>query len=473
MKLWIQLVALTCLLILANTQASAHNSAFSLNSDWKMIASVQASKAGFHPMMAKLSKMDIDIAGVDVQKSIIDVLISDADYEKLKQGGIEFYVREVKGITRGPDSEYQTPEEVEAYLREYNQRFPELTHLVSIGKSLEGRDIWALKISDNAKKREIEEPALLFNSMHHAREVMGPEVGLDIIEYLLENYHQDSQVQGWVDANEIWVMPMFNVDGNNKMWSEDSWWRKNVRGGYGVDLNRNYPSGWNSCNGSSGWRSSQTYRGESPASEPETQAMMAFIKNIRPVFDISYHSFSELVIYPFGCEPKRAMTKEVVEKVGNEIAGLIGYTAGTAWETLYNADGGDIDWMYEAYQVIPFVIELNGRSQGFHPDYAKWRDKTVVRNRPGWQHLLNRVGESGIRGIFTVDGNAVSGHGLSVFKVEGDKTTLFQNYVGHENGAFHLVLNPGKYELRFDGAGKKAVQRVNVGSDLIHLNVGI
>lgn len=472
MKALINLAALAGIFFWAASSANAHDHKSMLRKPWKMMASVQAA-GHYHQTMARLSQMDIDIAGVDVKTDVVDVLITDGDFERLKEAGIEFSVKEVKGVSRGPDEEYQTPEEVESYLRRYHERYPELTKLVSIGRSLEGRDIWALKISDNAAERELEEPAHLFNSMHHAREVMGPEVGLDIIEQLLGSYTKDKQVERWVNNNEIWVMPMFNVDGNNKMWNEDAWWRKNVRGGYGVDLNRNYPAGWDSCNGSSGWRWSQTYRGESPASEPETKAMMDFIRDIRPVFDISYHSYSELVIYPYGCEPRRTQTKEVVEPIGKKVASLLDYTPGTAWETLYNADGGDIDWMYQAYQVIPFVIELNSSRQGFHPDYHKWRDKTVQRNRAGWRYLLERAHGSGVRGRLTAEGKAVPEFDLEVYKTSNGKKTLFQNYVGHKTGAFHLVLNPGKYELRFEGAGAVANVKVEVGDELVRLNLDL
>lgn len=472
MKLLLQLIGLTSLffLISANSSASQSHKAFAAK-PWKMRVTIEAQD--FMQTMKTLSEMDIDIAGVDVKAKLVDALASDADYNKIKKAGFKFSVEEVRGVTRGPDEEYKNSEEIASLLKEYSEKYPELTKLVSIGKSLEGRDIWALKISDNASERELEEPALLFNSMHHAREVMGPEVGVDIVSRLLDNYGSDEVITQYVDQNEIWVMPMFNVDGNNKMWSEDAWWRKNVRGGYGVDLNRNYPSGWDSCNGSSGWRSSQTYRGESPASEPETQAMMKFIEDIRPVFDISYHSYSELVIYPFGCRPKKTQTKEVVEKIGKKVANLLDYVPGTAWETLYNADGGDIDWMYEAYQVIPFVIEVNSRSEGFHPDYYKWRDVTVERNRAGWEYLIKRAHESGVRGVFTKNGKGVSEYKLNVYKVEGESKALFQNYLGHKTGAFHLVLNPGTYELEFDVDGEKTTESVTVGDSLIQMEVAL
>src|SRR5690606_23752947 len=117
----------------------------------------------------------------------------------------------------------------------------------------------------------------------------------------------------------------FNVDGNNKMWDRNFMWRKNTRNGHGVDINRNYPTGWKSCNGSSSWPSAQDYRGSGPASEPETLAMMNFVASIKPVFNISYHSYSEIVIYPFGCRPGRTPVTEAVEMIGDEIGKKLDY----------------------------------------------------------------------------------------------------------------------------------------------------
>ncbi len=107
--------------------------------------------------------------------------------------------------------------------------------------------------------------------------------------------------------------------------------------------------------------------------------MMNLVAWIKPVFDISYHSYSEIVIYPFGCRPLKTPTGEAVEAIGAEIGKKLNYKPGTAWELLYNADGGDIDWMYVAHQVIPFVIEVNSTSQGFHPSFQSWREKNGAR----------------------------------------------------------------------------------------------
>lgn len=442
------------------------------NKEWKFRASIQLDN--YRVQMNELAKTNIDIAGVDIKAKVVDVLINDLQYYMLDKNGFKITFQEVKGVSARPDDEYKNPQEIENYLTQIHNDYPYLTKLVSIGKSIEGRDIWAIKISDNANVDEFyEEPSVLFNSMHHAREVMTPEIGIDIIDYLVSHYQKDSKVTQWIDSTEIWVIPMFNVDGNDKMWNEDAWWRKNTRGGFGVDLNRNYPAGWDSCNGSSGNRNSQTYRGEFAASEPETQAMMKFVENIRPVFDISYHAFSELVIYPFGCDGKRTQTKEVVETIGKQIGTLIDYEPGTAWELLYSVDGGDIDWMYEYFQVIPYVIEVNSRWQGFHPDYKKWRNKTVERNRAGWQYLLDRLAQSGVRGQLKKSNKVASDFNISVHKIENKNKNFFQNYKGHKSGMFHLVLNPGKYELKFTNGQEQKIVEVSINEELMHLDVNL
>lgn len=410
---------------------------------WSMVASIKVSN--IPDSFAKISKLDIDIAGVDHKEKIIDVLINDLEYKILQENNFLVIVKESNFVNKKPDQEYKDSKEIEDFLFEIHSKFPELTYLTSIGKSVEGRDIWAIKISDNPEKNETREPAVLFNSMHHAREIMTPEVSIDIIEYLLKNYASEKKVSDWINNSEIWVIPMLNVDGNNRMWTRDRWWRKNTRGGHGVDLNRNYPYAWNKCRGSSGSRFSQTYRGPSPGSEPETKAMMNFISRVRPVFDISYHAYSELVIYPFGCSPDKPSSIDVVESIGKELAKKLNYKAGTAWELLYNADGGDIDWMYSEFQVIPYVIELNSRKQGFHPDYGKWRDITVKKNRVGWMHLLDRVQMSGLRGRVFDGSDYLKRFTVEVFAKKGQKVNSYKSHA--DTGIFHLVLKPGTYKI--------------------------
>ncbi|MEK6625601.1 MAG: M14 family zinc carboxypeptidase, partial [Bdellovibrionota bacterium] len=408
----------------------------------------------------------------------IDLYLSSEELQVVRQHGHQLTLVEEKKFMLVPDSQYKTPDEIATFLREVSQRYPEITKLESIGKSIEGRDIWALKISDNANVNEPEESKIFFNGMHHAREVMTPEVMIDLISTLTQGYNSDNTITNWVENNEIWVVPMLNVDGNNRVWTSNAMWRKNVAYGHGVDINRNYPFKWGTCNGSSGSTWSDTYRGPSAGSEMESKALMGLVSRTRPVFSISYHSYSELVIYPYGCDGARAETRSVVEPIGTEIGRLLGYSPGTAWELLYSVDGGDIDWLYGQFQVIPYVIEVNSSSEGFQPNYAKWRDKTVAKNRAGWRYLLERLSGPGLKGQVhgaTAEELAQGEVTLKIFTVQTSTRTLFQNYRVNPDGSFHVILNPGTVDVEVVRAGRSGPSHTGlvIGNSRLDMDIAL
>ncbi len=405
--------------------------------------------------MSKIHSMELDLAGVNLNQKQVDLIINNDQIESLKKLGFKLISTNFNSNKSSPDSGYQSPVKIESSLKQYAAKFPNLAQLTSIGKSLEGRDIWAIRLTKDVATNNPAKPHILFNSMHHAREVMTAEVGLDIVDQLLTQYGKDASITQWMDSYEIWVIPMFNVDGNNLVWTHDSMWRKNARGGYGVDINRNYPYAWNSCNGSGSSQSAQDFHGASAASEPETKVMMNFVNQVRPVFEISYHSYSELVIYPYGCPNQHTQTKDVIEKIGKELASKLvsdngkgTYTAGTAPELLYAVDGGDIDWLYHEAQVIPFVIEINSNGQGFQPSYSKWRDITVQRQREGWKYLLNRMSGSAIHGQVTDQ----KGTPITNAKLHITGPTN-QDYAVNNEGYFFVILNPGNYSITVQAPG--------------------
>jgi carboxypeptidase T len=430
--------------------------------------------------MRQLQSKSIDVAGVDFPKKQVDLLVSPNELTWLKSQGYRIVSLEMSRSRMAPDSRYQNPEKIAGVLKQYAALYPTLAKVQSIGKSLQGRDIWAIRLTRDVGVENPAKPHVFFNAMHHAREVMTSEVALDIIETLLSQYGKDPQITRWMDSFVIDVVPMFNVDGNNLVWSQEPMWRKNARGGYGVDINRNYPYAWNSCRGSSSYRDAQDFHGDSAGSEPETQVMMNFVKQIQPVFSISYHSYSEIVIYPYGCKGQRTETREVVEKIGKELAGLLkrddgrgSYTAGTAPELLYSVDGGDIDWLYAVGGVIPYVIEVNANTQGFQPSYAKWRDLTVKNQQPGWKYLLSRMEGSSIYGQVTnQNGQPLEGARLRLRQVGGS----FSQVVSVKSkGFFQVILNPGNYEVivEADGYPPTSSQQVKVESARVPLRFAL
>jgi carboxypeptidase T len=420
--------------------------------------------------LRQLISEGFDIAGVDVTNGTVDVVVGQAVIGELSalQLGKITQTKDVNPEV-APDPGYKTYAELTTILEEYRSRFPGILSVESIGKSHEGRDIWAVKISDNVDAEE-NEPVVFFNAMHHAREVMTTEIAIDIIDQLTSTYASNSRTQSWVNDNVIWIVPMVNPDGNNKVWTANNMWRKNTREGYGVDINRNYPYAWGTCNGSSGSTYSDTYRGPAAGSEPETQAMMGLVNRIKPVLSISYHSYSELVIYPYGCDGEHTPDRDVVESLGRQLAGRLPkdgssgtYDPGTSWELLYAVDGGDIDWYYNEHQVLPYVIEVSSSAQGFQPPFS-WRQRTVEKNRAGWGFMIDRLAQSGIRASVSVDNqmavdgtvtltpmnqSAVSAESGRVYKVKSD-------------GTFHIVAEPGMYKLTVTSGDKTETREIMV-----------
>lgn len=345
--------------------------------------------------LRELRDRGFDIAGINLETHTVTVVLPEEEaYRAASLNSIR-----IRESTR-PDSEFKQPEDIERILRDVENHYPHLAAVEVIGRSGEDRPIHAIMLTSRFVIPEKPKKAIVIDAMHHAREVMTPEIALDVVDYLTKGYEKDAEVRKWLDNHVVWVVPMVNPDGNHRVWNGKNMWRKNALGGYGVDINRNYPFEWNSCNGSSGSKSSETYRGPSAGSEPETKALMGLVSRVKPKFNISYHSFAEIVIYPYGCNPKKISSahKQQYEGIGKELAkkltrdsGSGTYQAGTSYELLYDVDGGSVDWMYAQEKVMAFTIEVNSSAQGFQPSYAGWRESTVKRNRAGWQFLLNQL----------------------------------------------------------------------------------
>jgi len=194
---------------------------------------------------------------------------------------------------------FYTLAEIEDKLDSMNILYPSIaSQKYSIGTSIEGREIYAVKISDNHATDEAE-PAAYFDALHHAREPAAMATTINFMFWLLENYSTDPLVAYLVDNRELYFVPCVNPDGYEYNRQTDpnggGMWRKNRRNisnssCYGVDLNRNYSFGY-AANGScsSGDPCSNTYKGTSPFSEPESQAVRDFLAVINPSTAFSTH----------------------------------------------------------------------------------------------------------------------------------------------------------------------------------------
>ncbi len=267
--------------------------------------------------------------------------------------------------------------------------FPHLTTApASIGTTGEGRTIWAMKVSDNPNVQE-NEPEVLFDGMHHAREIMTVEIILHYIRYLCENYGTDPVVTFIVDNRQVWFVPLVNVDGfvYNEQTSPNGggMWRKNRRdngvpGCPGVDPNRNYTYMWGGT-GSSGDPCSETYRGPSAGSEPEIQALMNLINAHNFVTWQTYHSVAGMILVPWGYTTTPTPDHATFIAMGTEMARDSGYQVGQCSVILYTVSGGAFDWGYGSVGQHPkiFGVSTEVGGSGFWPDPSE-RDGLIAEN---------------------------------------------------------------------------------------------
>jgi carboxypeptidase T len=264
---------------------------------------------------------------------------------------------------------YHSAESLEQDLRRLAESAPEIAELREIGRSLENRPIWALRIGE----RKDSTRKLLFMGCHHAREWIAVEVPYLLAEHLVTNANQ-APIQQWLSEGELWVAPMVNPDGHeySRVDPHHRLWRKNRRpnpdGSFGVDPNRNYGYMWGvlNVNTSSHTPSDDTYVGPRAFSEPETRAVRDLIA--RELFRgvITYHSYSQLILYPYGFtnEPiPDVADRERMAGLAERMQGLIGGVHGKVYTPmqssgLYPTAGDTTDWTYGVYGIPSFTIEL-------------------------------------------------------------------------------------------------------------------
>ena len=363
---------------------------------------------------AALSRLLQASLGLDVWEAKADHLVlraSDAQLERLQRMGYgveqlqmtETYLSTF--ATAAAVQGYHSAEALEQDLRRLAESRPEVVELHEIGKSLEGRSIWALRIGERTGSRR----KVLFMGCHHAREWISVEVPYLLAEHLVTNA-SSSPVREWLGQGEIWVAPMVNPDGHEYSRTHDRLWRKNRRknrdGSFGVDPNRNYGYMWGTLDVSTSSHvpSDETYVGPRAFSEPETRTVRDLIA--RELFGglITYHSYSQLILYPWGytshpiADPQdRSEMVNLATKMRQLILDVHGepYTAQQSSQ-LYPTAGDTTDWAYGEYDIPALTIELRPQSQqegGFILPPSQIQP-TWEENRPAAlefiQHTFNR-----------------------------------------------------------------------------------
>ena len=208
-------------------------------------------------------------------------------------------------------------------------------------------------------------------SAQHAREWITPEMTRRLMQHVLDGYRtNNAQIRSCCGSTELWFVPVANPDGYDYTFTDDRLWRKNLRDNDGdgqitfadgVDPNRNFPTHWGYDNeGSSPLPDSDTYRGPSPRSEPETRALDDLMRRIDFEFLVNYHSAAELLLYGAGWQVATPTPDDVLYEVmaGNDANPAVpGYDPDISAE-LYTTNGDTDDHATEAYGTLAFTPEM-------------------------------------------------------------------------------------------------------------------
>jgi hypothetical protein len=282
-------------------------------------------------------------------------------------------------------------------------------------KSLEGREIVGIEISDNIASKTDGKPTFLMMGLHHAREWPSGEHSIEFAYDLVNGYRSgDARITGLLQKTRVLVVPVVNPDGfeQSRKWGDlvdirefddggtvtilgnpgNAYKRKNCRvadgvdptppggcevsspGGFGlgIDLNRNYGGLWGGP-GSSGLFAEAIYRGPTPFSEPETQAVRELISGRHVTTLITNHTFSNLVLRPPGIRAAGETVDEAaMQSLGAQMADQNGYRNIHGWQ-LYDTTGTTEDWSYNATGGYGYTFEIG--PQEFHPPYPKVVDE--------------------------------------------------------------------------------------------------
>jgi murein tripeptide amidase MpaA/uncharacterized membrane protein len=364
---------------------------------------------------------NLDVWEVHPEQGYLLARLTPSEYSAAAQAGYRIEIDAAKTAElsqpnealpgQGPESIpgypcYRTVEETYTTLQQLALNHPNLAQWIDIGDSWDkitsggpaGYDIYALKIS---RANGIPNKAKIFvMGSIHAREYATAELVARFAEYLVNNYNSDPDVTWMLDYYEIHIVAIANPDGRKIAEQADPWWRKNtdsddgctVSSWWGTDLNRNYPFQWDCCGGADDDPCGETYHGPSAVSEPETQAITAYVESQFPdqrgpnpgdpapddamgIF-LDIHSYSELVLWAWGYTSSTPPNSADLQTLGRKFAYFNDYTPQQSWY-LYPTDGTTVDYAYGDLGLAAYTFEIG---TDFHQSCSSFNNTILPDN---------------------------------------------------------------------------------------------
>ncbi|XP_073411599.1 carboxypeptidase M isoform X1 [Dendrobates tinctorius] len=350
------------------------------------------------------------------------------------------------------DFSYHHFGQLETVLKDFNSKYPTITYLHSIGKSVEGRDLWVLVVGKYPKKHTIGIPEFKYVANMHGNEPVGREILLHLIDYLLTNYQNDDNITKLITNTRIHIMPSMNPDGFEASTVLDCVSVNGRMNTNGYDLNRNFPD---------------AFEENTDLIQPETQAVIDWITNESFVLSANFHGGAMVASYPYDNSYNAPPDNDVLNYIallysknnakiysgtscpssGNFQNGI---TSGAAW---YKIKGGMQDYNYIFKQCMEITLEVScckypdaSTLQGF------WND-----NKVSLIEYMKQV-HLGIKGqVFDTNGAPIQN---AVVDVQ-DRQRICP-YRTNENGEYYLLLLPGTYTFNVKMLDKSIQKTITI-----------
>ena len=305
----------------------------------------------------KQHNVSYDLVSENIQQQFDDQLLNRKEY---KAGDLENF----------DYNQFHPYNEIISWIRDIHAAYPQLTELVTIGTSYEGRELLAIKITGpptGAIKKKI-----FTNYAIHAREWLSPATGINMIHSMLSDYSHNAEVQFIVNNVEWTFLPITNPDGYEYTWTTDRMWRKTRSQNIGTscvgtDPNRNWGNHWG-YPGASANPCSDSYHGPSIFSEREVKSVSDHIASLNPQGYIDFHCCGEMWMTPWGWTTNYPVDYEAqlegAHKCVDALKQVSGtnYAFGTISRVIYVASGSSVDWTYGDVGVKQSVaVELPGQ----------------------------------------------------------------------------------------------------------------
>ncbi|MDQ7799216.1 MAG: M14 family zinc carboxypeptidase [Candidatus Edwardsbacteria bacterium] len=406
----------------------------------------EVGKAGLIPVKIYITTHDdvykFNALGVGIEElkdGYIEARITQEKIFELISLGWKVEPREEEKVDPKIITAYHDHPWLTAKLDSVHADYPAITKKISIGKSVQNRDLWAFLITDHPDSAE-NEAEVRFTATIHGNEPVGTEISIALIDSLTAGYGIVPAITDLVDSREIWFLPMFNPDGNTT----------NLRvNANGEDLNRDFPVPDGSIGDDGDW-----------VVEQENQRFIDFWSGKRAVLSATYHGGALIANYPWDYMDSSAMSLEppdldLARRVSINYAVLnppmfstpspsTPYDSGAIYGyTWYPVHGTLQDWSYHATSCLDITMEISTNkwpAAATLPSY--WAD-----NREGMLYFIRQAGW-GVQGIVTDSLTGLPINWASVVPFGIDKPVYTDTI-----GDYHRMLMTDQYDLIFSAVG--------------------